>query len=69
MLVVVVVAWIAYEAWAAVHYARTPVPKRSDFAGTWILVSGAFIAALWLALRVPADAFERFRRARPGRRR
>ncbi len=56
LLVVVLIAWIAYEVWTAIRFARTPSSKRpQDFIGTWVVVSALFVAALAIALRVPAE--------------
>jgi len=68
LLGIVVIAWLAYEVWTAIRFARTPSSKRpQDFIGTWVVVSGLFVAGVAIALRIPADAVERWRSGRSGR--
>src|SRR5207249_258637 len=53
LLLLVLLAWIAYEVWTAVRFATVPPHQRpQDFIGTWIVVSAGFVALLALALRV-----------------
>src|ERR1051326_3029686 len=53
LILIVLVAWVAYEVWTVVRFARTPSSKRpQDFIGTWVVVSGLFVAGLAVALRV-----------------
>ena len=67
LLAAVLVLWIAYEVWTVIRFADTPASKRpQDFIGTWVVVSGFFVAGLAVALRVPADAMKRWL---PGRKR